>query len=293
MTWLARALLALAALLVLGEVGVRWAGVLDVPLFVIAPQVGYLPAPSQQGSFLRRNAWAFNELSMGTARPFVPGAARDVLLVGDSVVYGGPHYQEADRLGAALERSLLGSRVWPLGAGSWASRNELAWLKQHPDVVKRVDDIVIVVTSGDFTNEAASWHCESNNPTQRPWSALLYLAVKKWQLEPCDQTLPEHKVLDGSWQRELVDWMNGADIKPKRVTFILYPFKAPFESLGPEANRPERDALMSSGVGPVSDLAQDPAWRLDLYKDDAHPTAQGNAVLARFISKALMTQPAH
>jgi hypothetical protein len=155
-----------------------------------------------------------------------------------------------------------------------------------------VDDIVLVVTSGDFTNEAASWHCESNNPTHQPWSALWFLAVKKLKLEPCDQTLPEHKVPDGSWQRELKDWVNSPDIKSKRLTFILYPFKAPFENQGLEANRPEREALAASGVQVVWDLAKDPAWRLDLYKDDAHPSAQGNAVLASFISRALTVPPA-
>jgi len=293
MSWRSRLLLALAAAWVLAELGLRWAGVMDVPLFVRDSQLGYLPAPQQQGHFLRRNAWAFNALSMGTSRPFAPSAQRDVLLVGDSVVYGGPHYQASERLGAALEQSLPGSRVWPLAAGSWAARNELAWLKQHPEVVKAVDDIVIVVTSGDFTNEAASWHCESNNPTHQPWSALVYLAIKKWQLEPCDQTLPEHKVPDASWQQDLTEWLSRPDIKSKRVTFILYPFKGPFESQGREANGPERDALMSSGVSRVSELAQDPGWQSGLYKDDAHPTPQGNAVLARFISQALTQQFKH
>jgi hypothetical protein len=42
----------------------------------------------------------------------------------------------------------------------------------------------------------------------------------------------------------------------------------------------------------VWDLAKDPAWRLDLYKDDSHPSAQGNAALAGFISRALSMQPA-
>jgi hypothetical protein len=292
MRWLGRALLAALALCLVAEVAVRMAGVMDVPLFVVNTQTGYLPAPSQSGTFMRKNAWAFNELSMGTSRPFKPGPQRNVLLVGDSVVYGGPHYSEAERLAPLLERALPGSRVWPLAAGSWATRNELAWLRQHPEVVQQVSDIVLVVTSGDFTNEAASWHCESNNPTHQPWSALWFLAVKKWQLGPCDQTLPEHKVPDGSWQRELKDWVNSPDIKSKRLTFILYPFKAPFENQGLEANRPEREALAASGVQVVWDLAKDPAWRLDLYKDDAHPSAQGNAVLASFISRALTVPPA-
>jgi hypothetical protein len=287
-----RASLAALALCLVAEVAVRLAGVVDVPLFAVNTETGYLPAPSQSGAFMRKNAWAFNELGMGTRRAFKAGPERDILLVGDSVVYGGPHYAEAERLGPLLERALPGSRVWPLAAGSWATRNELAWLRQHPEVVKQVDDIVLVVTSGDFTNEAASWHCESNNPTHQPWSALWFLAVKKLKLEPCDQTLPEHKVPDASWQQELQAWLSLPDIKSKRLTFILYPFKAPFENQGLEANRPEREALAASGVQVVWDLAKDPAWRLDLYKDDSHPSPQGNAALAGFTARALNMQPA-
>lgn len=287
MTRLGRALMALASLLLLGELGVRLAGVVDVPLFVVDAKVGYLPAPSQQGSFMRRNGWAFNELSMGTPRPFKPGPQRDILLVGDSVVYGGPHYRDNERLGPLLEQAVPGSRVWPLAAGSWATRNELAWLRAHPEVVRQVDDIVFVTTSGDFTNEAATWHCESNNPTHRPWSALWYLAVKKWQLERCDQILPEHQVPSGNTREELAAWLAAPELKDKRLIFVLYPFKEPFEKIGVKANQAEFIFLKSLTDWIIIDLAAETGWRTSLYKDDAHPTAQGNAALAVFIAKSL------
>jgi lysophospholipase L1-like esterase len=292
MRWLGRALLAALALCLVAEVAVRMAGVMDVPLFVVNTQTGYLPAPSQSGTFMRKNAWAFNELSMGTSRPFKPGPQRNVLLVGDSVVYGGPHYSEAERLAPLLERALPGSRVWPLAAGSWATRNELAWLRQHPEVVQQVSDIVFVVTSGDFTNEAASWHCESNNPTHQPWSALWFLAVKKWQLGPCDQTLPEHKVPDGDTRAELAAWLHSPALTGKRLSFVLYPFKQPLEQHGTQANRPEHDVLRSLGATVQVDLASEPSWQPALYKDDAHPSVAGNELLASVIARALTAQPA-
>jgi lysophospholipase L1-like esterase len=288
MKWLGRTCFAVATLVLLAELGVRLAGLLDVPLFVIDPVVGYLPAPNQQGSFMRRHAWAFNELSMGTSRPFKPGPERNILLVGDSVVYGGPHYAEAERLGPLLEHALPGSRVWPLAAGSWATRNELAWLRQHPEVVRQVDDIVFVTTSEDFTNEAASWHCESNNPTIQPWLALWFLAAKKWQLERCDQTLPQHKVPDADTRVELLAWLNDPALRGKRLSFVLYPFKGPFEKQGAQANQTEREFLRPLGTWPVADLAADANWHAALYKDDAHPSPQGNAVLASFIARALL-----
>jgi hypothetical protein len=286
-----RASLAALALCLVAEVAVRLAGVVDVPLFAVNTETGYLPAPSQSGTFMRKNAWAFNELGMGTRRAFKAGPERDILLVGDSVVYGGPHYAEAERLGPLLERALPGSRVWPLAAGSWATRNELAWLRQHPEVVKQVDDIVLVVTSGDFTNEAASWHCESNNPTHQPWSALWFLAVKKLKLAPCDQTLPEHKVPDGNTRAELAAWLQDPGLKGKRLSVLLYPFKEPFEKHGTQANQPESEFLRSLGVTAQADLAIEPSWHAALYKDDAHPTETGNQRLALVIARVLTAQP--
>jgi len=287
MTMLRRASWGLLCLALLGEIGARMAGLVSVPLFVLDPRIGYLPAPNQSGAFAGKNVWAFNELSMGTDRRFQPGPWRDILLVGDSVVYGGPHYAAHERLGTLLEQQLPGSRVWPVAAGSWATRNELAWLRQHPEVVREVDDIVFVTTSEDFTNVAATWHCESNNPTHAPWSALWYLLVKKFQLESCDQTLPQHTIPDASTREELAAWLALPEVKQKRVSFVLYPFKGAFAQSGRDANRPEREFLRSVGAEAPAELAGISEWHIGLYKDDAHPGPQGNVLLAGFIARTL------
>lgn len=288
MTSVGRWLCGLLCLAALGEFGVRYMGWVDVPLFVQDAQIGYLPAPSQAGSFMRRNEWAFNELGMGTKLRFQPGPERDLLLMGDSIVYGGPHYAEGERLGPLLEKHLPGAKVWPVAAGSWAVRNQLAWLRRHPGVVRQVDDIVFVVTSEDLTPVAASWHCESNHPTHRPWFALGYLAIKGLHLDACDQTRPEHRVPDGIAQQELRAWLDSAEAKDKRVTFVLYPFKGPLASAGQAANEPERQVLASVGIQPACELARHSLWHPNLYKDDAHPTPQGNRILAQWVAQAML-----
>ena len=74
--------------------------------------------------------WQFNEKHMG-AGAFVTSAKPDVLLVGDSIVLGGNPLSEVERLGPQLAK-VASQSVWPISAGSWALRNELAYLRANP-----------------------------------------------------------------------------------------------------------------------------------------------------------------
>ena len=79
----------LLVLLVLMEIGSRYFGLIDFPIFDSNNRIGYVVKPNQNGTFLNRNDWEFNSLGMG-AKEFLPGPDNvNVLLVGDSVVYGG------------------------------------------------------------------------------------------------------------------------------------------------------------------------------------------------------------
>lgn len=98
-------LLLVVTALLAAEGGVRALGMVDFPLYEANARIGYIPAANQQGSFLNKNDWEFNALHMG-APAFTPGPALDVLLVGDSVVYGGNGYRQPDRLGPALQAQL-------------------------------------------------------------------------------------------------------------------------------------------------------------------------------------------
>jgi hypothetical protein len=138
---------------------VRLMGLGDFPLYEANNVIGYIPKASQQGTFMNTSDWVFNSLHMGTGE-FKPGPGRDVLLVGDSLVYGGNSYRQAER------------QVWPIGAGSWSMHNELTWLMQHLDVVRQVDNVVFVPNSSDLEDSGSSWRCESTHPTHAPVSVL-------------------------------------------------------------------------------------------------------------------------
>ena len=82
---------------------------------------------------------------MGTPLTFTGSG---ILLVGNSIVDGGLWVDQNQRLAAQI-----GARsrrpVWPIAAGSWSVLNELAYLRRRPDIVRRVDQVVLVISSPD------------------------------------------------------------------------------------------------------------------------------------------------
>lgn len=266
------------------EMLVRGLGFIDFPVYEANAQVGYIQAGSQHGSFLNRNQWEFNSLHM-SAPEFTPtpNPARDILLVGDSVVLGGNAYQQQDRLGPALQASAQhyarGGVVWPVAAGSWALRNELAWLRENPQVPAQVDQVVFVLNTGDF-GEASSWSCEATHPRKRPAVALWYLFNKYvYAFEACGQVPPNLQVPPGDLAAELRSFLA---VYGDKSLFVLYPDRA--ETENPALARANFAAglalLTSSGAQKIVPLAGNERWRTDFYKDDIHPTPEGNRVLA-------------
>lgn len=163
-------LLMFMAALAIAEGSVRALGLVDFPLYDANAQIGYIPAANQQGSFLNKNDWQFNALHMG-APAFAPDPARDVLLVGDSLVYGGNTYRQPERLGPALQTLLQergGGQVWPISAGSWALRNELAYMRLKTPAGAWAG------TKTEFTPQLRALAC------WRPSSATIWIGLSEW-----------------------------------------------------------------------------------------------------------------
>jgi len=277
-------------LLAAGEITVRTMGFGDFPLYEANNVIGYIPKASQQGAFMNTNDWVFNSLHMGTGE-FKPGPGRDVLLVGDSLVYGGNPYRQAEKIGPSLARQMpAGTQVWPIGAGSWAIHNELTWLMAHPEVVRQVEDVVFVLNSGDLEDTGSSWRCESNHPTQRPTSVLWYQIKKHFSLDECHGTpAPAVTVPDRPWRSTLKTWMASPEAQGKRIHFVLYPGKDEWMNGGKPVLPKMVAKLQEQGITQILDVGSDPRWKLEFFKDGIHATPQGNEVLAEIIAKWLQT----
>ncbi|WP_262964955.1 hypothetical protein [Methylobacter psychrophilus] len=266
-----------------GELLARYIGVVDFPLYDANPVIGYIPTANQNGRFLNSHEWQFNEKHMG-ASIFVTNAEPDVLLVGDSIVLGGNPLTQADRLGPKLQK-VTSYSIWPISAGSWALRNELAYLRANPDVLKQMDAIVFVFNSGDF-GDASSWKCELTHPRNKPTLALWYLFNKYvYSFYPCAVVPDDLQVPAGDVWLELAEFLKSTKLKP---LYIIYPDKP--ESLNAELRHSHFApylAKLSAMGGRYVLVADDKRWSANYYRDGIHPSAEGNHVLAEIIADAL------
>lgn len=256
------------------------ASVVSVPTYQVSDEVGFIQRPNTSGRFGEAR-WVFNELSQGVSRPFAPSDARDIALLGDSVVYGGMRLDQGRRLGPVLERK-TGWAVWPSAAGGWALANELAYLRRNPEIVAGVDDLVFVVNSADFVHPTR-FCSDLLTPRKPPFLTLSYFAVRgaAFKLAP-----PECERPDGQ-PPELVEAWREMVSAGKPVTVVLYPNAAEFAD--PARRRTAfapAEQLKGDGVRFV-DVADDQRWSASFYKDDIHPDEAGTRVLAEVIRDAL------
>jgi hypothetical protein len=262
------------------------AGLVDFPLYDANNQIGYIPKPNQAGSFMTTNDWAFNELSMGTARKFSPDDNKiDVLLIGDSIVYGGNPYKKDERLAPQLER-VSGRTVWPISAGSWGLQNELQYLRDHPLVLDGVDQVVFVLNSGDF-DLPSSWSSEMSHPRTHPPLALVYL-LNKFVIKPKYTTLPEMKVPSRDIMADLEAFSQRWN---KPFTVFLYADKQQSQdpALWEVAFSEPLKLLRGAAIPQMTIVDGRPLSKMipDDYRDAVHPVPSANIKLATAIASTL------
>jgi len=249
--------------------------VFDFPLYEADDELGYWPRANQEGAFLFRNDWAFNSTSLGVEKEFQPSAKLDVLLVGDSIVYGGNELQQAQKLGPMLQQE-TGWAVWPAGAGSWALQNELTFLGRHPELVAGSDVIAFVVNSGDF-GSPSEWRSAFTHPREKPPIFLIYL-FQRYVLPldpPPASPMPVRRADLLAW------WTDFATSTNKPLIVFAY------SNQGELAQRctwvPRH--LMARGSWYCYDGKKLPGTAG--FRDDIHPSVRGNQVLAGQIAQAI------
>ena len=163
----------LAVFFALALITAEWAArhFAAVPLYRRDAIYGYELRAGQSGIFLGKR-WRVNRQGMPNSTDFVDGT-NDVLLLGDSFVYGGNPYDHDERLGPLLSE-VTGQAVWSMAAGGWSLDNAVAYLAGRPALAARMERIVVVVNDGDF-GQPGKWQGEWVHPTERPDFYLWYL----------------------------------------------------------------------------------------------------------------------
>jgi hypothetical protein len=278
-------LAAVVVSVVMAETVPRALGMVDFPIYEVNDRIGYIPAPFQSGSFLNKNEWYLNSLSMASVEEFAPSEnIDDVLLIGDSIVWGGNGYRWEDRLAEQM-KTMTAAQVWSVSAGSWAIVNELNYLEDHPEVVQDVDRLVFIVNEGDF-GAPSSWRSPYTHPREKPISAFFYL-LNKYILEPDVAPTPENLLVAAEDPIEkLHSFVDSCECS---VDFWIYPTRAEVNGKKTRLSTGEmrmtlRSVLPENRIHEVIDLE---GWSDDIYKDSIHPTLEGFGILAGAISEEI------
>ena len=284
----------ICAILILVEVVSRAAGFGSFPVYDLDKNMKYIPAANQQGYFLNRNTWFFNNRHMGNAEDWTAVKHPNVLLVGNSIVLGGDPYKHEEKLGPLLEKALGDPYiVWSAAAGAWSELNEMAYLEQNSDVLKNADVVILEYMPGGLSSITA-WPGYYVFPDHKPLILTSYLfekyvmrgllgkrATEAGPLPPSGETNEVHL-------RRFKALVSSIAASHKLVIF-LYPTRAELE------DKEKRLAAFSPVQGVCEerrlmcvDLSIEKAWTVESYKPDGvHPTPAANAILATILADAL------
>lgn len=295
-------MLGLIAAAVLAELVARFGlGLGDPPLFVRDNAVEYMIKPGMYRRFghaISINRWSQRSPEID-AKKSDPNELR-VLVIGDSVVNGGALLDDAQTATRLLEDALRAElsrpvRVLNIAAGSWGPQNQLAYLEKFGTF--DADAAVIVWSSHDAWDVPRFDGLRDDQPEQRPLLAvgelvgryvLPRLRTSKAALSPTDEDFARALRSAGS----LVAHLKKAQGMP--IAVVLH------ETRGEIEGKPA-DPALERGRRQLADLvsAQDiPVLRTrdrlepglargePVFQDDIHPTAAGQALVARSLRDA-------
>lgn len=271
------------------ETFLRYKGAIDFPIYRVESNGHYSLAPNQHGSFLNKNSWFVNsdgfnnDQEIDVKKPYV-------MLVGDSVVYGGNPVDYKDRIGYSLEKE-LSTNVYIGALGGWSLYNEMQFIRKNINVARQADLLVIQYDNGDLSNLSKASLNSVVHPTKKPQLATYYYLEKYIYPKLISKTnaselppIPEKVSSSGDWEKELLEISKNTNGK---ILFVLYPDKKALADKDLweqqtyhikgfiDNNRDKFDYI---------DIAKVPKWNSQLYRDGIHPSTDGNKVIANVIA---------
>ncbi len=297
--WRVRAA-AIAVLLAVTELAVRTLGWVDFPIYAVDDEIGYFPQPNQSGAFLQKNRWVFNNRSMGIEAPWKPSGRTDVLLIGNSVILGGNNYDQPDKVAPQMQSHMDAQcAIWPVATGGWSTVNEYRFLERFPDIIDGADFFVWEIMGHQMAG-AQGWTYETVIPTHHPvWATghvvrkLLREKFLQWTLpEPAGQVTDAAELASNYRQFDaaLNQLQRASGKKPAGILF-LYPDRRQLQGArqGLEwlVDRDKFELAAAAHGLVLIDIARYPQWTDAMYRDQVHPTAEGNAMLASILTQVL------
>jgi hypothetical protein len=299
-------------LVVIELVGRFGVGLCDPPLMVADADMEYRFAPSQHCRMFG-NDIEFNRYSMRAADFPEHKATSDefrVMVVGDSIVYGGTKVDQKD-LATARLRDTLQSRlkrpvvVGNISAGSWGPPNMEAYAKRYGFFDA---DVVVIVLSSHDAADAMTFTpvvgLDADFPTRKPRLALRQIATRYlprffaiWRQantapEPHPTTAPVQEVAASmSALRHLID---AARASGARVIVAQHFERTELDGQVMLGHEIIQETVHSTGIEPVQ---LGPRFKALLdrgvppYRDFIHPSPAGQAEIAGAIEAEILDAP--
>jgi len=265
----------------------------EVPVYYSSEKYAYALSPDQDMSRFG-NRFFINQAGMRSA-PLDTGEFR-ILKFGDSVLNGGVSTDQSDCASSLMESRLDASfpekmRVLNVSAGSWGPDNAFAWMQAHGDFDARA--IVLVFSSHDFQDLMTFEKVVGNvpfYPESQPataitdalsWISSRYFTTVDWNALPGAGEGPRGTFNSG-WESFAYHCRN------HDIPLLVYHHPTRTECEAGEWNEEGtslQSLLTELGVEVVSGL--EAPCNVDAYRDEVHPDAAGQAIIADALEPAL------
>ncbi|MGH6847441.1 MAG: hypothetical protein ACREC0_08370 [Methylocella sp.] len=277
----------------------RYVGFGSYPIYDIDNDIKYIPGANQHGRFRNRNFWYFNDRHMGNISDWRPERHPNVLLIGDSIVFGGNPFNHGDKLGPLLEKGLgATTTVWSVAASAWTNVNEMVYLERNPDVLQSADTVIVEYMSDGLT-AANPWPGYYVFPDHKPWLLTSYIFRRNvlvpllGRISSDCGSVPATGATDAAQLQRFKMLISSVSSK-RNVVIFMYPmrFELRDRSGWLEATAPVRNLCQENTLICI-DVALEPTWGESAYKGDGvHPTVAGNKALASILAKAVINKSA-
>jgi hypothetical protein len=285
----------------IAEIWLRLIGVTDFPVYHTDDEIGYVPMSNQSGAVMNTNRWVINDHNMNVGRDWDGSGTADVLVTGDSIVWGGNPLDDPDKLGARLQVQLPELVVWPVSAGSWSIENTCVWMQRNPDVIDDIEYCVWVLNSGDL-QPGSKWSSDITHPRTRPISSLVYAADK--YLYPIianafpSPSLTDHEsmrvsAVDPTQKIKFAEQLKKLNAKKIKTVVVLYPDQG--QRRGEESGLAMYDEFRRGVIetlpteAKLIDLLDYIEWPVAYYRDGIHPSASGHDAMAKIIAAKIQS----
>ena len=284
--------------LVVVECGLRVLHAVPEVVYEEDPEAGFRLKPDQDTRFfsnpLRINRWGVRD-----DRPLdtKPEGVRRVVVLGDSVTWGGIQTRQEDLFTTRLEDALENVEVVNAGVNGYSVAQMAALYRTRLEGLEP-DLVVLYAIPGDFTR-APSMRLTGNGiayPLRRPRFqlptavAMVPLTVFKltgWDwLEPEPDAVPTQEWTDAEVVRANIDAAVSlaADLGRERVAVVVSPWLP--SPLNPPLPQEVADAFDTAGVHWI-DLNEVTEPAADWFMDHIHLSPKGHAAVAEALAEHL------